>query len=323
MGLLLVVQRSFWLSTLIATALVSAGSIKRNGIQILTTTSSGDRIFELGAITFLANSQYPKISFSSSLHPQANPIPSTVVYTNQSRVSGQYLKSVFAKYTAIDDVFTEDFLSAVFIVSLVSNAKLDSSAMSFLTSMNSSYMMLSSSFAQANTNESLPVSFNKAPTVDSLPPGPYAATISSSGVSLSSVYRLYPDSYRDLLCGSFESNDGQGNYKTLGAFLPKFWDPMIPVPSRIYSMYDSRPFAGQRIAIKDSFDIKGLQTSGGSQAWAKITPIANGTAPSIQRIIDLGGVLVGKYKLAQFASSANPWDWQDEHYPFNPRGDGW
>lgn len=32
---------------------------------------------------------------------------------------------------------------------------------------------------------------------------------------------------------------------------------------------------------------------------------------------------MGKQKLAQFASGANPWEWQDEHYPFNPRGDGW
>lgn len=28
--------------------------------------------------------------------------------------------------------------------------------------------------------------------------------------------------------------------------------------------------------------------------------------------IDQGGVLVGKLKLAQFSSGANPWDWQDE-----------
>lgn len=69
--------------------------------------------------------------------------------------------------------------------------------------------------------------------------------------------------------------------------------------------------------------MKGLVTSGGSQAWASITSSANTTAPSVQRIVDLGGVLVGKYKLAQFASGADPWDWQDEHYPFNPRGDGW
>lgn len=98
---------------------------------------------------------------------------------------------------------------------------------------------------------------------------------------------------------------------------------MIPVPSRIYSWSDSRPFAGYRVAIKDLYDMKGLITSGGSQAWAQIVEVANETAPSVQRIVDLGGVLVGKYKLAQFASGANPWEWQDEHYPFNPRGDGW
>lgn len=95
------------------------------------------------------------------------------------------------------------------------------------------------------------------------------------------------------------------------------------MPSRVYYWGDNRPLAGERVAIKDLYDVKGLQTSGGSQAWAYITPTANGTAPSIQQILDLGGVVVGKQKLAQFASGANPWDWQDEHYPFNPRGDGW
>lgn len=88
------------------------------------------------------------------------------------------------------------------------------------------------------------------------------------------------------------------------------------------------------------FDLKGTQTSAGSKAYREITPIANTTAPSIQRIvspktrivsradvkvsqIDLGGVIVGKQKLAQFASGAFVWDWHDQHYPWNPRGDGW
>lgn len=84
------------------------------------------------------------------------------------------------------------------------------------------------------------------------------------------------------------------------------------MPSRIYSWGDNRPLAGERVAIKDLYDIKGLQTSGGSQAWAYITPVANGTAPSVQQIINLGGVIVGKQKLAQFASGANPWEWQGE-----------
>lgn len=147
--------------------------------------------------------------------------------------------------------------------------------------------------------------------------------ISGGKVSLASVFLLYPDTYRDFLFGAYDLNDGNSTHSAVGVFHPKMWDPYVPVPSRIYSWNDPRPMAGWRVAIKDLFDIKGLQTSGGSQAWAYITPVANGTAPSIQRILDLGGVLVGKYKLAQFASGANPWEWQDEHYPFNPRGDGW
>jgi len=39
--------------------------------------------------------------------------------------------------------------------------------------------------------------------------------------------------------------------------------------------------------------------------------------------IDLGGVIVGKFKTAQFAAGENPWNWIDVHYPFNPRGDGY
>jgi Asp-tRNA(Asn)/Glu-tRNA(Gln) amidotransferase A subunit family amidase len=66
------------------------------------------------------------------------------------------------------------------------------------------------------------------------------------------------------------------------------------------------------VAVKDLFDIRGLQTSGGSQAWVEITPIANKAAPAIQRLVDLGAVLVGTYKLAQFGSGASPWDWTDE-----------
>ncbi|KAH7069464.1 amidase family protein [Paraphoma chrysanthemicola] len=134
------------------------------------------------------------------------------------------------------------------------------------------------------TGQSTFTTITVSPT-EGLPVGPYLATLGPSTASLATVYRF--------------------------------------VPSRLYYWHDTRPLAGERVAVKDLYDVKGLQTSGGSQAWATITPTANGTAPSIQRIIDLGGVIVGKQKLAQFASGANPWQWQDEHYPFNPRGDGW
>lgn len=315
-----------WLFALVAATLIHAGPPVRNEVQILTTTGSRNEIFSLGNITFLANLQYPKIGLSSSnasLKPQTNFIPATVIYSNESSISSQILQSVLSKYKRLDDVFNDDFQEAVFLLSSARTARLDQSATTFLTSLNLSHLVLSKSITRSNQHLPGSVSFIDTPTTAMLPPGPYVATITSSGFSLSSVYRLYPDTYRDFLFGSFDSNDGQGTHKALGAFLPKLWHPMIPVPSRIYSLYDTRALAGERVAIKDLFDIKGLQTSGGSQAWATITPITNETAPSVQRILDLGGVLVGKYKLAQFASGANPWDWQDEHYPFNPRGDGW
>ncbi|KAI1762548.1 hypothetical protein GGR53DRAFT_468195 [Hypoxylon sp. FL1150] len=128
--------------------------------------------------------------------------------------------------------------------------------------------------------------------------GPYAASISETTVAFGSAYCLYRDSYRDFLYGTYESSNGSNSFTPVEVFNSRFWDPMIPVPSRIYSWGDSRPFAGYRVAIKDLFDMKGLITFG-------------------------GGVLVGKYNLAQFASGADPWEWQDGHHPFNPRGDGW
>ncbi|QDS77168.1 hypothetical protein FKW77_001756 [Venturia effusa] len=315
-----------WLFALVAATLIHAKPYTRNEVQVLTTTNSRNEIFSLGDVTFLANVQNPKFRLSSlitTLKPQSDFIPSTVIYTNESIISRQVLQDIFAKYKELDDVYNDDFHEAIFLFSSARSSQLDPSAVDFLTSLNSSHFVLSTSIAKST--QSLPgsISFIETPAVGSLPPGPYVATINPAVLSLSSVFRLYPDTYRDFLFGSFDSNDGQGTHTALGAFLPNVWDPLIPVPSRIYSLYDTRALAGERVAIKDLFDIKGLQTSGGSQAWARITPVANETAPSIQKIIDLGGVLVGKYKVAQFASGGNPWDWQDEHYPFNPRGDGW
>lgn len=39
--------------------------------------------------------------------------------------------------------------------------------------------------------------------------------------------------------------------------------------------------------------------------------------------IDLGAIIVGKFKTSQFAAGLHPWEWIDVHYPFNPRGDGY
>lgn len=100
---------------------------------------------------------------------------------------------------------------------------------------------------------------------------------------------------------------------------------LIGVPSRCYYPPDpSKPLNGLRISIKDNIDLKGLKTSLPSRAWHEFYPEKNITAPSIQELLDLGAILVGKTKMTQFAETEYPTaDWVDYHCPFNPRGDGY
>ncbi|KAF2740947.1 amidase family protein [Polyplosphaeria fusca] len=294
--------------------------VKRNPYTFVLKNPYAATVFELGDVSYLANTKHPKAVLGADCEFSAasSAIPITVIKTNTSTISKQTLEGIVTSYLEADDVFSQDFLDGVYVSSSV-KAELDASAVEFLASLNTSFLLVDESVSSGNSK----LSKISVKATSDLVAGPYLASIGSGSVSFSTVYRLYPDTYRTFLFGAYDANDGEDNYSPLGVFLPKFWDPMIPVPSRIYFWDDERPLAGERVAIKDLYDLKGLQTSGGSQAWARITPIANGTAPSIQQILDLGGVVVGKQKLAQFASGANPWEWQDEHYPFNPRGDGW
>ncbi|KAI0007521.1 amidase family protein [Xylariaceae sp. FL0662B] len=291
----------------------------------IQTTRHGDVGFDLGNRTYLANLRQPKVvlggEFLAAASHHDSVLPLTIIFTEGEVVTGKYLQEAVSSYLLGDDVFTEDFLDGIYLTSNGTSVSiLDVSALEYLSSISPRHLLLDASFPRINYLE---VTHVASPHSPNLTAGPYVATISESSVAFSVVYRLYRDTYRNFLYGTYESNDGEGTFNPVEIFFPRFWDPMIPVPSRIYSWGDPRPFAGFRVAIKDLFDVKGLVTSGGSQAWAQIVQVANETAPSVQRIVDLGGVLVGKYKLAQFASGANPWQWQDEHYPFNPRGDGW
>ncbi|KAI1453513.1 amidase family protein [Annulohypoxylon moriforme] len=306
---------------------VLAALTKRGAWKHLQTTQHGSVAFELGNQTYLANTEHPKAilggNYSTIASQQNSPVPLTVIFAGDDVVTGGYLQSIVTSYLECDDVFSEDFLEAIYVASnnTSGNPILDASALTYLNSLAPKHIFLDTKFSGSHLSSNAPVTYIAAPS--NLTAGPYAASISENSIAFSTVYRLYRDSYRDFLYGTYDSNDGTRSFHPVSIHQSRFWDPMIPVPSRIYSWGDTRPLAGSRVAIKDLYDMKGLVTSGGSQAWASITSPANTTAPSVQRIIDLGGVLVGKYKLAQFASGADPWEWQDEHYPFNPRGDGW
>ncbi|KFA53329.1 hypothetical protein S40293_06659 [Stachybotrys chartarum IBT 40293] len=313
--------------TSLALSLVTLGlaaPVARNTIEIIQDTTKTGLIYSLGDISYFANAQYPKAILNGSTivaSPAYTPV--AVVVANDSDVTGAFLEATIASYAAGDDVYTDDFLSALYLSSAVGRATVDASGVEYLRSLGLAALYLDESVFGCRQLSGTPTFVVAGVPAEDLPAGPYTAVAADGAVSFLSTYRLYRDEYRTFITGAYPSGAGDGSFAPLEYMDSRWWNPMIPVPSRIHAWNDSRPLAGVRVAVKDLFDMNGLQTSAGSQAWIRITPVADGTAPAIQRLVDLGAALVGKYKLAQFASGANPWDWVDEHYPFNPRGDGY
>jgi hypothetical protein len=309
---------SMFVSSLVVLAVASfiqARPLARDDpVQHLSNIEHGDMVFSLGDIPYLALTTTP--SAESSGFSGIGNLPFTVVKFDQCSIRADDVDDLIKKYLEEDDVISESFLQLVYVsTSCEGGASMDGGALDYLASMGAQKVYISSRLTCKGAAVTI-----EGP--DGLEPGPYIASIKDGVTSFSSVYRLYEDRYRTFIFGAYE-DPSSNSFKPFPVNAAKYQDPLIPVPSRIYSWSDKRPFAGFRIAIKDLYDIKGLQTAGGSRAWATITPVANKTAPAIQRLVDLGAHLVGKQKTAQFASGANPWDWYDVQYPFNPRGDEW
>jgi Asp-tRNA(Asn)/Glu-tRNA(Gln) amidotransferase A subunit family amidase len=99
----------------------------------------------------------------------------------------------------------------------------------------------------------------------------------------------------------------------------------VAVPSRLYfTKTDEKPYAGLRLAVKDIMDLKGFKTWASSLVYTVLHPPRAASAEIVQRLVDLGFMIVGKVKTTQFADSEWPTsNWVDYHSPFNPRGDGY
>jgi Asp-tRNA(Asn)/Glu-tRNA(Gln) amidotransferase A subunit family amidase len=78
-----------------------------------------------------------------------------------------------------------------------------------------------------------------------------------------------------------------------------------------------------RVAIKDNIDIAGVKTFASSRAYGELYGIASTSARAVQKLLDLGAVIVGKTGMSQFADAEDPTgDFIDFHAPWNSRGDG-
>lgn len=218
----------------VLSSLASSAPLRRNAYSPVQTTTQGDIVFELGNITYLANLQHPKGVISCDgcmLAPSQDSLfPFTVIEAKEKLITGAILDTILNKYKAGDDVFSEDFLDSVYLASSHPSPVLDVSAAEYLMNKSVDRLLLDDAFFANNQNisGSISVTFVTPFEGKRLPSGPFAASISTDGISFSSVYRLYRDEYRDFLFGSYDTNDGHGTHNPLGLFLPKLWDPLIP-----------------------------------------------------------------------------------------------
>ena len=157
-----------------------------------------------------------------------------------------------------------------------------------------------------------------------VPPGPYLASFTSSQVKLSEVYRVYTDDAQAFTTAVVHTTGDA--FVDLTTPVVGLNTLSIPVPSRLYTSYlaSPRPLEGRRIAIKDLFDIQGTKTAGGSRAYFDTYDVKTANSVPVQRIVDQGGIIVGRAKTSQFANGESATaDWVDQMQPFNPRGDGY
>ncbi|KAM0264229.1 hypothetical protein ACHAQJ_000716 [Trichoderma viride] len=156
---------------------------------------------------------------------------------------------------------------------------------------------------------------------EELPSGPYFL----HGPNLYQAWRLYDDVLDAFTFGVIPNsiNGTDDGYEALSSLSDNGSFKSIAVPSRLYHAAPSihKPLSGVRISITDAASLKGVQTTMSSRSWTQLYDAeATETAGFVQRLIDMGAIIVGKTKSSQLDSGR---EWVDVKAPWNPRGDGY
>lgn len=270
-------------------------------LVFLTVTAQASRVFELNSTSYYSpDAVVGKVHLDDASNPVTEATPITYLSLSEANISADDLNSTIAKYLANDDVFSEYFLKTLV---LGGPGSLSADAMQYL--------------------EIIGCGNRLETTVKGLMSGPYL--LHPSG-AVSKVYRLYWDfnfafveAVTDGPNGTYIPVTGLSSTDAYGAL-------SVAVPSRLYypPPTEDKPLSGKRLGVKDIYDLKGVRTGGGNRAYRDLTEPALASAPALQKLIDMGAVVIGKTKTTQFALGERPTaDYVDQLAPFNPRGDGY
>ncbi|KZL78364.1 glutamyl-trna subunit a [Colletotrichum incanum] len=249
--------------------------------------------------------------------PGQDLFPLTIIETPSAELLTNELLNITASYNNDDDVFQPAFLRSIYLRSARSSSNtFEATSLAHQLTERGTVVVVSSDHIP-----DLPRAVTTSIANLSLPKGPYF--VSAYTGNIFKAYRLYDDDNLAFVQGVV--SDEKDGFNTLSAVTENVMAKSIAVPSRLYyTTTDEKPLAGLRFGVKDIFHVKGVSTSGGNRAYFYLYGRQNHTAPAVQRLVDLGAVLVGKMGTVQFANGDRPTaDWVDLHAPFNPRGDGY
>ena len=322
----------FWQLLLFSLCLFSFGTASK-WLDILSSHPSG---------TIVKFTDDPTIDVPYLIHPNpvlsinlnasvsANtsfyPLPATSIHVDTPRITKRFLRSYLNEFS-IDDVWNRSFLKSVILCyDGKTPATIDDQANIWLRNQGVTTLFLSGSI-EWPAQEVVPT-YRLSDKVDV---GPIVIARQDIGeethLAFHNVYRLYVDEYESFLFGVIPNLNNKGWILT--NFIATDSDDevalqLIPVPSRLNSLPTPHfPLAGMRFGLKDLYHARGLPTAAGSIAYQLTHDIPEETAPSIQMLLDLGAVIVGKTRTSQFAHGAQPWEFVDVPYSWNPRADGY
>ncbi|KAI5480637.1 amidase signature enzyme [Pseudohyphozyma bogoriensis] len=285
------------------------------------TFTSGDKIL-LSPVS-ADHTRYTLDLTQGSFQSTGDYAPVTVIHVSPSSTCDT-LASTLSTFEAVDDVWDASFMKGVILQSTAPGVNTEALS-SCLSTYNTTLLAVNgASISKARRTVNLASFYSESETI---PQGPYLAKVSTSGnrAYLTQVYRAYRDEMQAFTSPAIPDASGS-SFTAISAQVTGMATQSIPVPSRLYTLNattTAKPLTGMRFAVKDIYDLAGMQTGCGSRAYFNLYGPRNESAVAVQRLIDLGAIVVGKDKTSQFANGESGADWVDQKAPYNPRGDGY
>jgi hypothetical protein len=116
--------------------------------------------------------------------------------------------------------------------------------------------------------------------------GPYFAKRSRYSLAIREGYLRQHDKYLAFTQAVTPIHNSTA-FEAVELYEPRTNEVLVPVPSRLYSIGDTRPLVGLRMAVKDLYHVEGVQTGGGSAVYAELHSRSNITATSVTNLLQL------------------------------------